>query len=554
MKIRKAPYPIDFLGNSPEFILRATPWSNEGRRVSQTYSVASLPVGRLVFGSLRIGGIPGTSELSWNVKADPGDGLYEIAAASGNATAVLDSLGAKVTYNPELRKHFDVSAWVSAGICYIKFTSLIEEPDNIDFYHEDDENAVSWVEGNTGLKRTPRKDWRAMAFFSIKTPQGVATTPEMIFEESGGDVHVSTEIIRAYMPKPDIPGWGEFFTAKPCPNATAKIRLYYGEMYADSSLHQLSVGTSLPTPQSINTVIHSKLSRNDNGIVLQNLMRSDEVTLVNGELQEYAFMNNSPDWETADKIHFYLRSDIHSATGIFGQDDNDTILTPHGTEQYIYVYNFGSSNVIARVKAYATLADGTTDDDWEDENVTLRPGVNRITVREDDSDVVALRVAVGVNSIVKAVRNYIMKAFDHGFHTFLMLNALNLYETFIVEEIAREESTEGERRVIAGRDKYGTSDRQTVFTARCHPRNAKGLKLLRAAFAKQDNLLLEGRYAWYVDMLPGSLTVSDEGADITECEFKFRLREKVNRAPQVIDVGGEINMTEQIVATDTVFK
>jgi hypothetical protein len=527
MKIRKAPYPIDFLGNSPEFILRATPWSSEGRRVSQTYSVASLPAGCLVFGSLRIGGIPGTSELSWNVKADPGDGLYEIAAASGDATAVLDSLEAKVVYNPELRKYFDVSAWVSAGICYIKFTSLIEEPDNIDFYHEDDENAVSWVEGNSGLKRTPRKDWRAMAFFSIKTPQGVATTPEMIFDESGGDVHVSTEIIRAYIPKPDIPGWGEFFTAKPCPNATAKIRLYYGEMYADNS-HPVGNGS----------------------LVLHNLMRSNEITLVNGELQGHAFLNNIPDWEATDSTHFYLKTGI----GIFGQDYNGTVLTPHETEQYIYVYNYGSSNVIARVQASATLADGTTDDDWEDENVTLRPGVNRLTVREDDYNVVALRVVVSVGNSVNATRNYILKAFEHGFHTFLMLNALNLYEMFIVEELAREENSEGERRVIAGRDSYGTSDRQTVFTARCHPRNAKGLKLLRTAFAKQDNLLLEGHYAWYVDMLPGSLTVSDEGSDLTECEFKFRLREKVNRAPQVIEVGGEINMSEQIVATDTVFK
>ena len=552
MKIRKAPYPIDFLGNSPEYILRATPWSSEGRRVSQTYSVASLPAGRLVFGSLRIGGIPGTSELSWNVKADPGDGLYEIAAASGDATAVLDSLEAKVVYNPELRKYFDVSAWVSAGICYIKFTSLIEEPDNIDFYHEDDENAVSWVEGNTGLKRSPRKDWRALAFFSIKTPQGVTTTPEMIFEESGGDVHVSTDIIRAYMPKPDIPGWGEFFTAKPCPNATAKIRLYYGEMYADNSHPVWNIGTGLPTPQSVNTTTHSKPVANG-GLVLRNLMRSDEITLVNGELQEYAFNNNIPDWnvrKSTDNVHFYLKTDID----IFGQDHNETVFTPHETEQYIYVYNYSSSDVTARVQASATLADGTTDDGWQEENATLHPGVNRITVREDDSEVVALRVVVSVENSVKATRNYIFKAFEHGFHTFLMLNALNLYETFIVEELAREENSEGERRVIAGRDSYGTSDRQTVFTARCHPRNAKGLKLLRAAFAKQDNLLLEGRYAWYVDMLPGSLTVSDEGSDLAECEFKFRLREKTNRDPQVINVGGEINISEQIVANDTVFK
>ena len=218
------------------------------------------------------------------------------------------------------------------------------------------------------------------------------------------------------------------------------------------------------------------------------------------------------------------------------------------------MYNFGNSDVTARVQAFATLADGTTDDNWEDENVTLHPGVNRITVRVDDLDVVALRVEVSLNNAVKAVRIYILKAFDHGFHTFLMLNALNLYETLIVEDLAREENTEGERRVIAGRDSYGTTDRQTVFTAKCHPRNAKGLKLFRTAFAKQENLLLEGKFAWHIDMVPGSLTVSDEGSDLVECEFKFRLREKTNRAPQIIEVGGEINMLEQIVATDTVFR
>ena len=493
--------------------------------MSHTFIVTSLPVGNLVFGSMRIGGIPGTSELMWTVKADPGDDLYELATAA-TATAILDSLEAKVVYNPNLRQYFDVSAWVSAGNCYIKFTSQIEEADNIDFYHEDDENAVSWVEGNTGLARAPRKDWRAMAFFSITTPQGVFKTPEMLFEESGGDVHVSTDIIRTYMPKPDIPGWGLYYTAEYCPNATLKARLYYGEIYAGEN----------QTLQS--------------GMELHTLSRSSEITLVNGELQDRAWQNNIPDWNDPSGTHFYLRN----GTGIFGQDDNDTILTPRDTEQYVYMYNYGTASVTARVQAKASLADGTEDDDWEDENITLLPGVNRITVHIDNPEVVALRVEISTNNVVKAERNYIVRAFAHGHHTFLMLNAMNLYETLVVEDLAREENTEGERRIIAGHDSYGTTDRQTVFTARCHPRNAKGLCLLRTAFAKQENLLLDGKFAWRIDMVPGTLTIGDEGSDLTECEFKFRLREKVNRDPQTIDVGGEINMSEQIVATDTVFR
>ena len=552
MKIRKVPYPIDFLGNSPEFVLHATPWSAEGRIWRGVYAIHSLPAGKLTVS------IDGES-LTWTLSDDPGDGLLEMMAATTDV-GMLDSLEAKLVYNPQLNRDLTVSTEIvtdsniTGGLPTVRLALAAREPGphTVSVYHTNpnestaNNNIMVAAGGNTGLARTLRKDWRAMAFFRIATSEGVYKTPEMLFEESGGDVHVSTDIIRAYMPKPDIPGWGEFFTAKPCPNATAKARLYYGEMYADRTL-QLSVASDAGNPAA-NFAIKPK--RTDDGIALRNLMRSNEITLVNGELQEHEFQNNIPDWETDDKTHFYLRTGI----GIFGQDDNETVLTPHGTEQYIYVYNFGNSDVTARVQAFATLADGTTDDDMEDENVTLRPGVNRITVRVDDSDVVSVRVEVSVNSTVKAVRNYILKAFDHGFHTFLMLNALNIYETLIVEDLAREENTEGERRVIAGRDSYGTTDRQTVFTAKCHPRNAMGLKLLRTAFAKQENLLLEGKFAWHIDMVPGSLTVSDESSDLTECEFKFRLREKTNRAPQIIDVGGEINMSEQLVATDTVFR
>lgn len=547
MKIRKAPYPIDFLGNSPEFVLHATPWSVEGRIWRGVYAIHSLPAGKLTVS------IDGES-LTWTLSADPGDGLFEMMAATTDM-AMLDTLEAKLVYNPQLNRDFTVLAEIVTDLSltgglptvYLTLTAREPGPHSVSVYHTNpnettaNTNILVAAGGNTGLSRTLRKDWRAMAFYRIATSEGVYKTPEMLFEESGGNVHVSTDIIRAYMPKPDIPGWGEFFTAKHCPKVTAKLRIYYGEMYAQPSL-------TTPAPQPVNAVTSSKPT--DNGIILRNLMRSDEITLVNGELQEYASRNNIPDWETDDNTHFYLRTGI----GIFGQDDNDTVLTPHGTEQYVYMYNFGNSDVTARVQAIATLADGTTDDNWEDDNVTLRPGVNRITVRVDDLDVVALRVEVSLNNVIKAVRNYILKTFDYGFHTFLMLNALNLYETLIVEDLAREENTEGERRVIAGRDSYGTTDRQTVFAAKCHPRNAKGLKLLCIAFAKQENLLLEGKFAWHIDMVPGSLTVSDESSDLVECEFKFRLREKTNRAPQIIDVGGEINMSEQLVATDTVFR
>ena len=542
MKIRKAPYPIDFLGNSPEYILLATPDKSAGRICKCVFNVNSLPAGTLTI-------TIDEESLTWTLSSDPGDGIWEMLAVASGADAMYDTLEGKLIYNPHLNQDFMATLKIVSGTLVLTLTAREPGPHTVSMVHSASNNHITeageWI---TGLNRVPHKDWRAMAFFRISTSQGVFKTPEMYFEESGGDVHVSTDIIRAYMPKPDIPGWGVYYNAEHCPNATLKARLYYGEIYAESGF-ALQIVTGTPSI-SAGANNFERPSPQESGMFLHTLSRSHEITLVNGELQDRAWQNNIPDWNDPSGTHFYLRTGI----GIFGQDNNDTVLTPPGTEQYIYMYNYSGSNINARVIAKATFVDGTDDDDFEDNNIILRQGVNRITVRIDPDDIVAMKVEIYVGNDLKATSNYIVKSFDYGFHTFLMLNSMNLYETLVVEYLARDENTEGERRVIAGHDSYGTTDRQTVFTARCHPRNAKGLRLLRTAFAKQENLLLEGKFAWRIDMVPGSLTIGDEGSDLTECEFKFRLREKINRNPQLIPTTEPMDTQEQVVATDTIFK
>jgi len=522
MQIRKRPYGIDFAGNSPEFVLRATPWYQQGRCWSGTFRVDSLPTGTLHFSSLRIGGIPGTSELVWTVKSNPGDGLYELLSVASGAATILDALEAKVIYNPTLRHYFDVSAWVHSGSCFIKFTSLTPEPEIVDFHHEEYENAILWTEGVTGAKQKPKSNYRVLAFFTGQAGGKNFQTPDMMMEVSNGDVHIDCSLLNAWFPKPDIPAWEEFYEAKACPAAILTARLWYGEMYADDT---------------------------DSTPILRTLDRCPQVTLLNGRVSQYAADNNIPDWVACNDDHLHLKSGVD----ILGQNNGETVIVPSGVEQYIYLYNYGTVNRTVRVQVRATFADGFTDDGWRDKNLTIVPGVNRLTVREDDAVAWTVKIT-NYTFHITITRHYVVKEFEYGFHTFLMLNALNLYESLPVEFLAREEQTEGERRIIAGVDSYGTTDRQTVFTARCLPRNASGLKLLRTAFDKQDNLLLEGQYAWYIDMIPGSITLSDESNFLSECEFKFRLREKVNRKPQVFELTDGLDTTSQILKQDTVFK
>lgn len=522
MQIRKRPYKIDFAGNSPEFVLRTTPYTQKGRCVSKTYQISRLPEG-----SLRLSyGVGDEYKVwIWNVVTNAGDALYNMTAApSGTAAAMLDILEGKLLQNPDLRLFFEISAYINNGQLYVKITSKEPESKNLFFVYAENANltAVTVADGVSGINQIQKPCYRVLAFFAGQAADESFRTPDIMLEESNGNVHIDCSLLNTYFPKPDIPEWGEFYQAKACPAAKLTARLWYGEMYADSTYS---------TP------------------ILRTLDRSPLVTLLNGRVSQYAADNNIPDWIACNDDHLHLKAGID----IIGQDNGEKVIVPKGVDQYIYLYNYSTVDMTVRVQVLATFADGTTDDDWQDENLTIVPGVNRITVREDDA--VAWTVTVTEGTFHRTItRHFVTREFEHGYHTFLMLNELNLYESFPVEFMSREEQTEGERRIIAGVDSYDTTDRQTVHTAKCTPRNASGLKLMRSAFEKQDNLLLDGHYAWYIDMIPGSMVLGDGAKDVLECEFKFRLREKVNRKPQVFVTTDELDVDSQIMKLDTVFK
>lgn len=521
MQIKKKPYKIAFAGNSPEFVLRTSPYHNSGRCVSKTYLVNRLPEGTL---RLSYGLGTDMKTWAWTVVSGANDELYKMTAApSGSAETMLDIIEGKIVWNPELRTLFDIKAWVEESQLFLKITSKEHGAKNLFLVYAENANltAVTCEDGVSGATRSKKQNYRVEAFFSGTVAGKTFTTPEMLLEDSNESVRVACSMVNAWFPKPDIPSWGQFFTAEHCKAATMDIRLWFGEMYSDSP---------------------------DKAPELRTLSRGPLTTLVNGRMEEYAAMNNIPDWTGFNDDHLHLKA----GPDIFGQDNGETMVIPPATDQYIYIYNYSGSDITVRVQEAAVYADGTTDDDANDENLTLKPGVNRITVRDDDA--VAWSVTITDTTFNRTItRNYVTRAYQQGFHTFLMLNRLNLYESFHVEFLAREEQSEGERRIIAGIDGYGTTDSQTVFRAKCQPRSAAGLKLMKSAFAKQDNMLIDGQYAWYIDMIPGSLIVSDESEDLAECEFQFRLRKKVNRKKQIITEVGLLD-APHVDRIDTEFR
>lgn len=352
-----------------------------------------------------------------------------------------------------------------------------------------------------------------------------ARTPDLFYEYSNGIVSIDTSMLKSLFPVPLVPQYQQY-------NA---VRVGSNMLHARLHFSELPVGSS-----------DSELSRVDEET-------SPWFWLINGKLVQYHRENNIPDWISSDPQHFYLKQDID----IFAQDNGETVLTDFSVEHYLHICNFTNTDISATPVVIVRKKDGTSETLSPSPVVFQKNSIYAVPVSlaafdyQDVDNAVSYTVSFSNNSIS---RTFVRRHFDYGFHTFLMLNSMNLYESFIVEYLAKEENSEGERRVYHLIDSYGTTDSQTVFSAKCRPRSSSGLKVLHSAFAKQHNLLLDGMHAWYVDMIPGSLTVSDEDPDLVEAEFKFRLREKVNRSPQHVASVDEDASVVQIIRTDTVFR
>jgi len=517
MRIQKKPYPIDFIGNDPQYVVRATPCHSEGRQFSRTFAVLALPAGQLIMEV-------DDSVLTWQLVSLPTDKIREMTATnSTDPAALLDILESKLVYDPELNQKFTVSCRVESSECRVKITAKDPGPHIVTMRHSSSPLFTPARTTVTGTNRIYRNNYRVKARFSVqKNGAWSQATPELRYEESNMLVKIDTSVLKSVFQKPDIPKWNQAGTANHCPNAAIKARLILSEEWSDNEYGEIET---------------------------KKMISSDPLTLVNGGLEEYAWRNNIPDWETNDLTHFHLKT----GCSLFGQNDGETSVVPPESEQYIYIWNYESQPQTVRVIETAVFEDGSTDDDWFDEEMTLLPGLNRITMKETDETVVKWSVDVWHNTSVVAKRKYLVKEPQWGSRTMLLLNSMNQYEPFTVEETAMEKQTEGERRITAGKDKYDTTDTQKVFTARCHPRNEKELLNLEKALGEQNNLLLDGKFAWYLDMVPGSLTTRDNGKDLIETEFQYRLREKVNRDPMTI-AATDVITAQSVIRDDGIIK
>jgi len=380
--------------------------------------------------------------------------------------------------------------------------------------------AIDFVENHPvfELQRWPSADGEQLRVkFKVTYPDGtIVYTPDMIYDYVGNTVTVGTEILKHYFKPADIPHYQDGFRARVIENN----ELSFVMLYSDNN-------NSGRMPQTRSFI------------------------LVNGYIEPYRWVNNYPDWTPLYMVRFYNRSGFD----IYGQDNNATVYAYRGCEQYLYVRNYGSSAVQLSVSLSVTNRNGTvstsTTANFPEFNNPTIPANSVVRLRVDAdafgnallyniNDVLqyTLSLSVGGNAIA---RTFILKETPYNAKFMLLKNRLNIYESFVVFDEKKELTVSGERTVQEALEMYQVSDTEQIYTARTGLLPEGEISLLDIALRKRGNLLLNGQWADYIAIVPGTWTVIDQREDLIEVEFQYKIVKREARREGAIEINSSGN-------------
>jgi hypothetical protein len=505
MKLKGQPYKVDFLGNSPKWLIRTTPYETEGERYSREFRITELPTGTLTLST------PYTDDIVWTVTSQ-GDQTSDakVIYPCDTAAKVYEQLVLKVKFHYTLNQYYDVEIVQNGNVSVSLILTDRQEAEtgNVTLVHSAGSYVTVYSTAN-GVNRTVKDGYKVLCRMETSMDGKRLSVPDLYYDDNNGTVEVDAGMLKAFFGKPDVPPVGEMTGVHFCTHAAVKAKLLFAEQYGGET---------------------------------KMLQQSPEVLLWNGAMEQYCRDNNLPDWLSVmgEKLYEATKPDI------FGQDNGAVVNTDTETEQYLYVANFTGSSVTCPYDVVKVI-------DGEMVHVNESFG-NSHTLTFPPMRVCRVPVglaALGVTNttgltfygieIKLAEQKFIKRYFRvverrWSAKTLLLQNRMNLYEIFTVASVAEASSTEGERSITAGVPGYTLNDSHSQWTARTGLRTASELALLKDALSSPYNLLLEGDYAWRIAIVPGSYTVMDEAEDLLEVSFEFEKVERMSRRPLEIDV------------------
>lgn len=518
MNIRNRPYAIDFTGNNPEYLIRSTPYLTDGQRYAITFGITTITTGTLTIDtphgtlaySIHTGGE--TDELVMN-RCMTVDDVYE-------------QLMLKVRYNHWLNTYYIVNVTNNNDHVRLSLTDkeYKTQTSAVTLTSTGDPSEVFVVSTVAGITRVPKEKYKVLVQLESEIGSLTRITPEFYYDDNDMKVSVAMNILKPYFDRRDVPAYMESCEARLCTNAILDSKILFAE--------------------------------SENGTV--GLVYQDTpVKLIDGKFDYWKMKNNMPDWNTMFNERFSEAEHVD----MFGQDHNGTYKIDPGSEQWVYIANF--TGVTASCLVWFSIAlDNGTSRIHMGEKVTIGQGIYRIptalsSASESTDGVLSYIVGIRISDYGQGLSqytlrvNYVMVPRKYTARTMLMVNRLGLYESFVIDDVAKEVATEGDRYVTANSDGYALSDNRTVFTAHTGPRPAKDIRILESSLTKNGNLLLDGEFAFRMFVIPGSFTVLDEREDLMDVEFQFMLFDKINRNPAVVN---NIASNSVIMYTDTLIQ
>ena len=501
MTLQKTPFPIDFIGNDPEFVIRTAPNRVEGRRYRRVFEVASLTAGRFIVSTAH-------GNTVFQVRATASDDNPLELKTAATAALALEQLEAKLVRHRSLAAHYSITAGLQSGVVVVVFEAC--EPLTGDYVNISSTGSAGDVSASqsgfrSGLSQSQKERYGVIVAFETASGR---RTPEFRFDDNNGTVRIGTAVIAAYMGTPAVPRSDLAFGAYACPELMMGARMLYCETSDDGD-----------------GVVHS----------------SGYFSFLNAEINQADRDDNRPDWTASCGDKLWRMTDID----IYGQDNDDTIHTDVSTDHYLYVSNFTASSITRTATVAVTGTDATA---TATRSLTF-PSMSVCRIPAGWGPVSTLFTGAGVGtplaytlSVATASgairRTFVMRRRHHDSVTLLLQNRCRLYEGRTFRYLEKSVETEGDKTVTSTGEKYLLTSRSVLYMVRTGPVSQRHAGLLMEAFQRPDNLMVEGRYAWKVSIVPGSISFTDTEKDLVEVEFSFLRFGRTDRMAAILSEDG----------------
>lgn len=375
---------------------------------------------------------------------------------------------------------------------------IVERPYRIDFAGNKPHFVLRTSSSKVAIKFTVKRKIDVRGFYiGSQTDEEEFDTETFILDAIDGLVRVDLSLLNSCFNPMDVQSLSEILASNPSPVAYSTINYYM--WFAEFS----------------NTYSFQR--------------HTDTLTLINGKLAPHKFISNSHDWKSS-LINHNLSE--HNDIIILGFDERESVRMNEDSQRYVYVANFTRSakTRYAVIDIHTTQPDVTT---HIEKNIVFKSmSVSRIPMgikSVQDPSIDTSRV-FGYSFAIRGTS-------DNNYYTcdveivgkpkfsrsLLLQNRYGNAQVFEIESVSMDTETEGSETVFGGFQSVDITRTSSTFIANTGFKSKCEMRLLSDAMHRNCNYIVEGDFAYRINILPDSMTVFDEEEDLQSASFSLTI-------------------------------